>query len=339
MNFFFTHYKSIDGMRRILILILFLFSFIGMYAQNETEAKQMKEKRQAGFCITSDAMILFNMINDYRRTNNLPLIPLSRSLSFVAMVHASDLQANNAAISECGLHSWSDKGNWKPCCYARDHAQASCMSNKPKELTGYPGSGYEIAYWDEEQATPSGAMELWKSTVVSKNVFLNRDKWQSKKWKAMGVALLDGYAIVWLGDKADSLADITLCGTDSLVQLASSPVIAPVAAVKEVPLKKDIPAVKAVEKKETGPEKEKQNQKQARKNADQFYLVIASLRDEQLAAREVEKLQERGFSNATVQAGEDVYRVTIGVYATREEAQKKLNKYISEFKGIWILRQ
>lgn len=327
-------------MRRILIGILFLFSFLGMYAQDETKAKQVKDTGQAGFCITSDAMILFNMINDYRRTNNLPLIPLSRSLSYVAMVHASDLQENNAAASDCGLHSWSDKGNWKPCCYARDHSQASCMSNKPKELTGYPGSGYEIAYWDEEKATPSGAMELWKSTVVSKNVFLNRDKWQSKKWKAMGVALLDGYAIVWLGDKADPLADITLCGTDSLVQLAAA--AAPVAAVKEVPAQKEPPVSKPVEsvkKKEQTAEKEKQVQKPAGKKSDQFYLVIASLRDEQLAVQEVEKLKQRGFSNATVQAGEDVYRVTIGVYTTREEAQKKLNKHISEFKGMWILRQ
>jgi cell division septation protein DedD len=329
-------------MKRYFLILLF-FSFTGLFAQEKEKAKPVKPAVPADFCITSDALILFNMINDYRRSNNLPLIPLSRSLCYVASTHASDLRTSNSVSNGCGLQSWSSNGNWKPCCYAKDPSHAACMSNKPKELTGYPGSGYEIAYWDEEKATPSGAIELWRSTVIAQNVLLNRDKWQSKQWKAMGVALLQGYAIVWLGDKTDAVADLALCGTDSLVQKGKAPLAAANVEKKAAPVKKTVSEkpVSPEAKKVPDPAKIKEipTEQQPDGTGTRFFIIVASMRDENTAKEEVIQLQKRGFTQAAIQKGENVYRITVGEFTNRDDAQKRRDELASEFKGIWILRQ
>jgi len=43
------------------------------------------------FCISAMEMELYGMINEYRVKYNLPPVPLSRSLSYVAHLHARDL--------------------------------------------------------------------------------------------------------------------------------------------------------------------------------------------------------------------------------------------------------
>lgn len=325
------------------LAIFFLMVYLSAFAQEKTVQKQTKPSVPAEFCIDSDALILFNMINDFRRSNKLPVIPLSRSLCFVATLHIDDLRSANAADNDCGVHSWSDKGNWKPCCYSKDPARNACMSNKPKELTGYQGSGYEVVYWSEETATPLAAMELWRSTPISKSVFLNQDKWQARQWKAIGVALSDGYAIVWLGDKPDALADFKLCGTDSLVLKG------PAAAVQggtekatalqpdQSKVQKQVPETKKLPNEPV--QKISQTKPVTESKAEQFYLVIGSFRSEEQAVQRVEELRVKGHKDAAILTGENVFRVTIGEYATREEAQKKLNKLATDFKGMWIFRQ
>lgn len=325
------------------LAVFFLLVYISAFAQEKIVQKTPKPSVPAEFCIDSDALILFNMINDFRRSNKLPVIPLSRSLCYVATLHIDDLRSANASDNECGVHSWSDKGNWKPCCYSKDPARNACMSNKPKELTGYQGSGYEVVYWSEETVTPMAAMELWRSTPISKSVFLNQDKWQARQWKAMGVALSDGYAIVWLGDKPDALTDFKLCGTDSLVLKGPTAAIQAGTekatalqtdqskAQKQVPETKKLPNEPVQEISQTKPVIESK--------AEKFYLVIGSFRSEEQAVQRVEELRTKGYKDAAIHTGENVFRVTIGKYATREEAQKKLNKLAADFKGIWIFRQ
>jgi cell division septation protein DedD len=329
-------------MKKFLIVILTL-TYISAFAQEKSVQKQPKPSVPVEFCIHSDAMILFNMINDFRRSNKLPVIPLSQSLCFVAATHIDDLLSSNAVENGCGLHSWSDKGNWKPCCYSKDPAHSACMSNKPKELTGYQGSGYEVIYWGEETATPSAAMDTWRSTSISKSVFLNQDNWQAKQWKAMGVALRNGYAIVWLGDKPDAPADMKLCETDSLV-LKGSPALTRVADEKIITSKqKPIQNQKAVSQTKKEQVISAQDVSPAKPdiatNAERFYLVVGSFRNGDQAEIKVGELKSKGYADAIILKGENVFRVVIGEYATREEAQKKLNKLAGDFKGIWILRQ
>lgn len=89
---------------------------------------------------------LYKMIMDYRKAMQLPVIPLSKSLTQVAQIHVKDLADNKPDLgNHCNTHSWSDKGKWSACCYTPDHAQSNCMWGKPRELTSYKGDGFEIA--------------------------------------------------------------------------------------------------------------------------------------------------------------------------------------------------
>ncbi|EDM81584.1 hypothetical protein PPSIR1_21744 [Plesiocystis pacifica SIR-1] len=144
------------------------------------------------------------LVNAYREANGKPAVPLSPSLCTVAQLHVEDLDANGPhTVEGCNLHSWSDQGEWSACCYTSDHAQAQCMWDKPKELTTYPGSGYENAAGGGGSITPSGAVDLWKGSAGHNAVMLNEGTWESFPWGAMGAGVQGGYAVVWFGEQAD----------------------------------------------------------------------------------------------------------------------------------------
>jgi hypothetical protein len=146
---------------------------------------------------------LASLINQYREEQGLAQIPRSVSLTKVAELHVKDLADNQPVKGNCNLHSWSDKGTWTACCYTDDHALATCMWNKPGELTTYPGNGYEIAAWSSFDITAQEALSLWKESAGHNNVILNRDIWSNVEWKAMGAAIYKGYAVVWFGKETD----------------------------------------------------------------------------------------------------------------------------------------
>ncbi len=114
---------------KALLSCLCLLSALASFAQQPTE----------------EELKLYNLIMEYRQEHNQPVIPLSKSLTIVAQTHVKDLQENRPVHGNCNMHSWSDQGPWTPCCYTPDHAQATAMWNKPRELTAYTGKGYEIA--------------------------------------------------------------------------------------------------------------------------------------------------------------------------------------------------
>ena len=66
---------------------------------------------------------LYRLLMEHRRSQGLPAIPWSSSLSFVARAHVRDLQAHPPS-GKCNFHSWSADGPWTPCCYTDDHARA-----------------------------------------------------------------------------------------------------------------------------------------------------------------------------------------------------------------------
>ncbi len=89
------------------------------------------------------------------------------------------------------------------------------MWNKPKELTNYPGDGYEIAYWTNETLSPSRfsdkALLGWKQSTEHNRVILNKAEWQSVEWNAMGVGYYLGYAVIWFGTLSEEEQEIHLC--------------------------------------------------------------------------------------------------------------------------------
>jgi hypothetical protein len=144
------------------------------------------------------------LINAHRDDNGKPMIPLSKSLCTVGQIHVQDLVDNAPhAPNNCNLHSWSNQGNWGACCYTDDHAQAQCMWDKPKEITVYPGNGYENAAGGGGNITPGGAVNQWKGSSAHNDVMLNNGVWANYPWGAIGAGLKDGYAVVWFGVEAD----------------------------------------------------------------------------------------------------------------------------------------
>ena len=149
---------------------------------------------------------LIDLVNAYRGENGLAPIPASPSLCIVGHTHAEDLAINAPhAEANCNLHSWSDAGDWSPCCYTPDHAQAQCMWDKPAELTTYPGYGYENAAGGGGAITPQTALDLWKNSPGHNAVILNQGTWANLTWGALGAGIYEGYAVLWFGEEADPL--------------------------------------------------------------------------------------------------------------------------------------
>jgi len=145
---------------------------------------------------------LYRLLMEYRRSKGLPPIPLSPSLSFVARAHVRDLQGHPPS-GKCNGHSWSADGPWTPCCYTDDQARAQCMWDKPKELTRYPGNGYEISAWYSAQQDPETALSSWKASPLHNAVIVNSGVWARIRWKAVGVGIYGSYAVVWFGEEDD----------------------------------------------------------------------------------------------------------------------------------------
>lgn len=184
-----------------LSLSLFFILPTKGFSQNETK-------------ISAEELKLYDLIMAYRKTKNLPVIPLSKSLTYVAQEHCKDLSINKPdRKKECNAHSWSSKGKWTSCCYTADHKQASCMWNKPRELTSYKEDGFEIACGSSDPAykdfvmTADYALESWKKSVHHNNVIINKDVWKEVKWNAIGIGIYNGFATVWFGKSADAAGE------------------------------------------------------------------------------------------------------------------------------------
>jgi len=138
-----------------LLFLYFFYSLVGFAQDVELSTEETK---------------LYNQIMEYRKQNGLPAIPFSKALTFVAKSHVEDLAITESKRDpSCNMHSWGEDPRWSACCYTNDHAQASCMWNKPKEMTSYPGAGYEIAHGGPGSfvATAESALSGWKKAPVT----------------------------------------------------------------------------------------------------------------------------------------------------------------------------
>ncbi|MFP5500845.1 MAG: CAP domain-containing protein [Candidatus Sericytochromatia bacterium] len=158
---------------------------------------------------SDDERELYRLLMAYRAEEGLADIPLSPSLTTVARTHVEDLLALRPDGENCNLHSWSDSEAWTGGCYTRDHAKASVMWDKPRELTSYPGNGYEIAvgYYgtgtNRPALTPAKALASWKSSSGHNAVIINEGTWADTTWQAVGVGINGEYATVWFGKESD----------------------------------------------------------------------------------------------------------------------------------------
>jgi uncharacterized protein YkwD len=179
---------------------VFLLPFLILFVPSKKEVSISDE-----ICLSAEEQKLYALIMGYRKSKKLDPIPLSAKLSKVAKVHAQDLSEHYdfKPDNKCNPHSWSKKGKWSSCCYTSDHKQAKCMWDKPKEIAGYEGNGYEIAYWSSAGASAVEGLDGWKKSSGHNPLLINSGIWEKVKWKSIGVALYGEYGIVWFGEIED----------------------------------------------------------------------------------------------------------------------------------------
>jgi uncharacterized protein YkwD len=185
-------------MKRILTLLLGAFLALGMLVPHSSTV---------GAAETED---LYASINAYRQALGLTAIPLSPQLTAVAQAHVQDLIANsttdpNYTGAGCVPHSWSGQGPWTGGCYKYEDASSyPIMWDKPGEIAGYGGMGFEILYGSNgTTATAAGALQAWQADAPHNDVIVNQGVWQDISWQAMGVWIQDGWAAVWFGVATD----------------------------------------------------------------------------------------------------------------------------------------
>ena len=169
-------------------------------AQQPPSQPQAQPAEAATGQMTAAERQLFDLINAYRAQNGLPAVPESSKLTLVAQTHARDTV--NFPPAQDSLHSWSNNGNWTGGFFdLNDQNSWPIMWNKPKELAGYSGHGYEISAGDSTHPsiTPAQALDLWKTSSGHNTVILNQGTWANFPWQAMGVGIYRGIAHVWFG--------------------------------------------------------------------------------------------------------------------------------------------
>jgi uncharacterized protein YkwD len=179
------------------IAFVLLFGLFGAFGHSDPLAEEV--------CLSAEEKKLYDQIMAYRKSKKLPPIPFSAKLSKVAQAHVRDLEENYEfdSESECNPHSWSDKGAWTSCCYTADHKQKECMWNKPKEIAGYTGNGYEIAYFSSAGANATEGLDGWKKSQGHNPLLINSGIWSKVKWQAVGIGIYGKYGVVWFGEEAD----------------------------------------------------------------------------------------------------------------------------------------
>lgn len=285
-------------MRKALsITYLFLIITISINAQS---------KIPKDFCISQDEFRLYELINAIRSEHNLPLIKLSKSLSFVAKEHVLDLDLNHPDTSICNLHSWSDKGIWTACCYQPYVYDNKCMLNKPDELTNYRANGYELAYWDESVIIPDTIIKFWEEVPEALEMILTEGKWADKKWYALGVGIQNNYVAVWFGGRTDHEPIPQICGKNNLRLKKSS--------------------------------KNKLKDLVIWTKTDRFFLIYGSYNSISEAELRAKKYIIEGFKNAKVVISGNKIRIALSHHANLDEAKKAKSKLSEKYQEAWIIK-
>lgn len=188
--------KNIRGKRKHLVWLICLLLGSLLYVSCSSDDNG-NNNPDAGL-LSETEMELYSLIMEYRAEKGLPEIPISPSLTYVAQLHVEDLEENFVFNTECNLHSWSDQGDWIPCCYTDDHANADCATSKAMELTTYTGRGYEITYYSTSN-NPQNALNAWKNSPGHNNTIINEGTWAGVTWNAVGIGMSSRFSVVWFG--------------------------------------------------------------------------------------------------------------------------------------------
>jgi len=286
--------------------------------------------------LTRDESILFNMINDIRTQNKLPAISLSRDLCVVALTHIDDLIKWKPQDKGCSLQSWSGSGNWSSCCNTKELPGIQCMKSKPREITGYKGDGYELIYWSEENAIPAEAAALWRDVEASADMILGRSKWSNFHWKAMGVGIKGGYAILWLGEVTGNNA---VDKKDENVPVKKQPVAKDNSVSgSHTPETKTTITESGIKQKGVTMNNENKFEN-VNSSGSKYFIIVASFKTAEAAESELKNIRINGYPEAFILGGETNFRLALAAYDNYEIATAKKNELKGAFPGIWVFKK
>lgn len=275
-----------------ILFILLVFGVCHQYVNGQNKIPD-------NFCISAEEMNLFEIINDIRADYDKKEIKISASLSYVAKLHADDLLNNHPDTSICGLSSWSDKGNWKACCYNSYVLDDNCMWEKPKELTSYPYRAYELVTYFEDNFTNDSILKIWSTTKEVLDMLLTQGNYKKKNWVCGGVGINKNYVSVWFGQRADPAAKPQIC--------ESSANIAPVITDSEL-------------------------------DEGYFYLVFGSFEDPNDAKEALKRIKKNNFSAADILVKDGLHRVYLERYNNLKAAMFAKQNLPYTFREAWILK-
>jgi SPOR domain/Cysteine-rich secretory protein family len=310
-----------------LILSIFLWAAAFSAAGQNAPVKQVMDV-PAGFCISEAEWRLHRMINEYRREYDLPPIPLSQSLCFVARTHVKDLYLNHPDKDPCNSHSWSDKGPWKPFCYPGDEGKKGSVWDKPKELTKYNSKGYEIVYWENNPVVIDSVISFWKSIDYFNSFLMNTGKWQGKRWNAIGIGIWENYAVAWFGEVPDPDGVPYVCGKEPIKTPATTDTSKPKEDSIKLPATAKAEPVKPVQAPPAQPVK---------KTPGLYYIVVKSQRPLEESNRLADTLKAKGYPEAKVLQTDGKIRVVIFEALNRDQANQKLAEAKKLYRDAWIL--
>lgn len=254
-------------------------------------------------CLSKEESRLAEMINTLRRKNRQPEIALSASLTIVAKSHVNDLQVNKPDTSICSTASWSNKGNWTPCCFTALAPNFECIWNKPRELTGYNFRGYEIAHFEEGIVLVDSMFSLWAKTPAVLDMLLGRNNHSDKRWASMGIAVGENYVSVWLGQRPDPAGKPGRCVSDQNLSIQATDI-----------------------------------QNTISTKPGKYFLIFASFGNRADANEAVRRFKNTGFPNASILARDGRFRVSINTFNNLKDAMEAREKLLTQYPDIWILK-
>jgi sRNA-binding regulator protein Hfq len=278
------------------------FIFIAVLLSGMTLKSRAQKKIPEQFCISFDEQLLFDKINLIRDDYGKPELDFSISLSYLAEVHVEDLLLNNPDTSICNLSSWSDKGEWTPCCYNSYVVNQDCMWDKPKEITNFTYRGYELAAYFEDGFNVDSVINLWSGSKPVLDMILTEGNFKKKKWICMGVAFNDHYVSVWFAQRADRFGEPDLCSesdTTLLENAASDSITAEVT----------------------------------------YYLVFGSFSQIKDAREAVKRYTKNGFENAGTIKSDDKYRVYLNKFSSLKEAMFAKQQLPYIYREAWVYKE
>ena len=254
----------------------------------------------ADFCIDKNEMQLFNSINELRIAYEKEPLQLSASLSYVAKTHVNDLITNHPDTSICNLSSWSNKGNWTPCCYNSYFPNPDCMWDKPKELTNFTFRGYELALYFDDKPVPDSVIALINETKEALEMLLTQGEYKEKKWMSCGIGINAHYVSVWFAQRKDPSLPPGLCDIKD-----TNEVIRPLA-----------------------------------KTANSgFYIIFGSYNTQEEAKTALRELKKNSFTQAGIITKNGKSRVYIQHCNTLKEAMLAKDQLPAQYNEAWILKE